>query len=180
MTDIILKLIDIASNLVPLRFVRPWERALYLVAGRFWKVVGPGPQLVMPGLCEVIRVSVVPEVYTTPLQSITLRDGTSLTFSASITVVVTDPHAAWCNVGHYTETVTETAAALLAEELRGEETKKLEPERGKRGRTMDRLRDQLNAEVGRFGVEVTALRFNNYVRGVRTIRLLTDRAVLGG
>lgn len=180
MTDLLLKLLDVAGALVPLRIVRQWERGLYLVAGRYWRTVGPGPKLVLPGVCEVIRVSVVPEVYCTPLQTITLRDGSTLTFSASVTVIVTDAAKAYIELGHWTETVVEIAAGVLAEGLADAEPERFDPARGKRDRLLSEQRAAINGEIGRYGLEATELRLNNFARGVRTVRLLLDRAVLGG
>lgn len=179
MTELFIKLLDWISALSPLRIVRHWERGVYLVAGKHRGTVGPGLKLVVPGLCEIIRVPVVPEIYTTPLQTVTLRDGSALTFSASATVIVTDPAKAFLELGHYTETVQEIAAAVLAEGLADADPKRFDPERGKRDRLLDEQRAAINAAVNVYGLEVTALRLNNFARGVRTIRLLLDRAVLG-
>ncbi len=174
-----LKLLDYAAQLFPVRFVRPWERGLYLIAGRYWKTVRPGPQFVIPGLCEVLKVSIVPDEYQTNAQTITLRDGSTLGFTASITVVVTDPAKAYLELGHYTETVVERAAAILAEGLADADPARFDPSHGKRGRLREELRGAINKNVSAYGLEVTELRLNNFIRGVRTIRLLLDRAVLG-
>lgn len=178
MTEVFLKLIDIASSLVPVRYVRQWERGLYLVCGRYWRTVGPGPKLVLPGVCEVVRVPVVPEVYASPLQTVTLRDNSTLTFSASATVVVTDAAKAYLELGHYTETVQELVAAMLAEGLADADPERFDPARGKRDRLLNEQREEINGELARYGLQVVTLRLNNFVRGVRTVRLLLDRAVL--
>lgn len=178
MGDLILKLIDLGAHLIPFRIVRHWERGVYLVCGRYWRTVGPGLKLVVPFLCEVCRVPVVPEVYLTPLLSVTLRDGRALTFSASVTVVVTDAAKAFLELGHYAETVQEIAAAVLAEGLADADPRRFDPAHGKRDRLLADLRADVNAEIARYGLEVTAVRMNSFVLNPRTLRLLLDRAVL--
>lgn len=180
MGDLLLKLIDMAGSLAPFRTVPAWSVGLYMVFGKCRGVVGPGLKLILPGACEVIKVSVVPDVYVSPLQSVTLRDGSTLTFSASVTVVVTDARKAYLELGHYTETVQEIAAAVLAEGMADADPERFDPARGKRDRLLAELREEINAAIGCYGLTATALRLNNFVRGVRTVRLLLDRAVLGG
>jgi regulator of protease activity HflC (stomatin/prohibitin superfamily) len=180
MADLLLKLIDHLAAIVPLRIVRHWERGVYLVAGKHRGTVGPGLKLVIPGICEIIRVAVTPEVYTTPLQTITLRDGSALTFSASAVVIVTDAAKAYLELGHYIETVQELVAAILSEGLADAEPERFDPARGKRDRLLDEQRRKINAELDRYGLRVESLRLNNFARGVRTVRLLLDRAVLYG
>jgi regulator of protease activity HflC (stomatin/prohibitin superfamily) len=170
--------LDAIERLAPVRVVRAWEVGLYLVAGKYRGAVGPGLKLVVPFLCEVVRVPVVPEIYQTPLQSVTLRDGTVLTFSASVTLVVTDAARAYLTVGHYQETVVELAAALLAEGLADADPERFDPARGKRDRLLEELRKELDLAAAEYGMSALALRVNNFVRGVRTVRLLLDGAVL--
>jgi regulator of protease activity HflC (stomatin/prohibitin superfamily) len=178
MGDLLLRLLDFAGALSPVRIVRHWERGVYLVCGKCRGTVGPGLKLVVPGLCEIIRVPVVPEVYPTSLQSVTLRDGSTLTFSASVTVVVRDAERAYLELGHYTETVQEIAAAILAEGMADADPDRFDPARGKRDRLLAEIRDEINAAIEPYGLHASTLRLNNFVRGVRTIRLLLDRAVL--
>jgi regulator of protease activity HflC (stomatin/prohibitin superfamily) len=149
-----------------------------MVLGKCRGTVGPGAKLVIPGICEVIRVPVVPEVYATSLQSVTLHDGTILTFSASVTVVVRDPRRAYLELGHHTETVQEIAAAVLAQAMADSDPAEVTATREARSDFLRRLRQEINDVTVPYGLEVTALRVNNYVLGVRTLRLLLDRAVL--
>jgi regulator of protease activity HflC (stomatin/prohibitin superfamily) len=179
MGELLSKLLDYAAQLAPVRIVPAWCVGLYMVAGKCRGVVGPGLKLVVPGLCQVIKVATVPEVYLSPLQTVTLRDGSTLTYSASVTVVVTDARRAYLELGHYTETVQEIAAAILSQELAAADVERFDPARGKRNRLLEELRLEINDAISPYGLVATALRLNNFVRGVRTVRLLLDRAVLG-
>lgn len=179
MSELLLKLLDFAGALSPLKIVPSWCHGVYLVAGKHRGTVGPGLKLVIPGLCEIIRVSVVPEVYPTRLQSVALRDGKVLTFSASVTVIVTDAAKAYLELGHYTETVQEIAAAILAEGMADADPDRFDPARGKRDRLLAEIRAEINKTIEPYGLSATALRINNFVPGVRTVRLMLDSAVLG-
>lgn len=172
-------LLDVMYAMSPLRIVWQWQEGVYYVCGRYQGRVGPGLKVVIPGLCDVKCISVVPEIYSTPLQTITLRDGTTLTYSASITVVVEDAAKAFNTLGHYSETVVELAARILSEGLADADPKRFDPARGKRDNLLAEMQDEVNAQCVRYGLRVTGLGLNNFVRGARTLRLLTDRAVLG-
>lgn len=178
MVELLRLVTELATSLIPFRLVYTWQKALYFVAGRYQGTVGPGLKVVFPGLCDVKCVSMVPEIYTTQLQSVTLRDGRVLTFSASITVRVTDAAAAYLTLGHYTETVVELASRILAEELADADPERFDPSRGKRGRLMEELRSELNKACSSHGLGIDGLGFNNFLLGVRTIRLLLDQAVM--
>lgn len=172
-------LLDFAAHLSPVRIVYSWQRACYFVAGRLVGVVGPGLKVVVPYLCDVRPVSVVPAVYGTPLQTVTLRDGRTLAFSASVTVQVTDPAAAYTTLDHYEETVVEIAAGVLSDGLANADSDRFDPAPERRGLLLIELRDEVNAAIRHHGLSVSAVRLNNFVLGVPTVRVLADRATLG-
>jgi len=178
MAEVVKLVVDLLVMLWPFRIVWAWQRGVYFFCGRSMGVVGPGLKVVFPFLCDVRVVSVVPEVMLTPLQTITLRDNSVLSYSASITVVVVNAHLAYCTLGHWSETVVEIAAAVMSEGLADADPEKFDPARGKRDNLLERQRVAINVLIGQYGLEVTALRLNNFVRSVRTLRLLLDPAVL--
>lgn len=178
MAELVKLLVELLTMLWPFRIVWRWQRGVYFVSGRDVATVGPGLKLVFPFLTDVKMVSIVPEVYTTPLQIVTLRDGRSLNFSASVTVVVRDARAAYTKIGHWAETVVELAAAVLAAELADVEVERLDPKRGRRDRLLAELQGSINETIREYGLEVITLRMNNFAIGLRTLRLLLDRAVL--
>jgi hypothetical protein len=178
MAELLRLFLDLMQWLSPVRTVWTWQRGLYFIAGRYQWTVGPGLWPVVPGLCEVHRVSIVPEIATTPMQSITLRGHRPLTFSASFTLVVEDPAKAFNTLGRYQETVVELVARVVSDELADADPDRLEPDRGKRDRLIEAIRKAVDEATGVYGVRVTSLGFNNFAMNVRTIRLLLDRAVL--
>lgn len=179
MLELIRFLLDSAGSLIPFRLVWEWERGLRFFVGKYQRTVGPGIHFVIPGLMEVKKLSVVPEIHTTPLQTITLRDNRTLTYSASFTAEVVDPYLAYNKVGHYEETVVELAGRVISQELADADPTRFDPARGKRDNLIEEIRRELDEASRKYGVSVTALGLNNFVLGVRTIRLLMDRAVIG-
>ncbi len=176
MADLLHLLVSIAGHICPVRIVRMWESGLYLVAGKHRGTVGPGLKLVVPGLCEVVCVSMVPRIEQTPRQSITLRDKQSLTFTASLTLQVEDAAKAWLTVEKWAETCVEMAAGRLAELLAEAEPKRFDPAYGKRDRLLEELREEIDTLTRAHGVRTRAVRFQDFALNARTYRLLLDRA----
>lgn len=179
MLELLRLLLDTAGQLMPFRIVPQYARGVRFFCGRYRATVSPGLKLVVPYFGEVKNVSIVPDVSTSPLQTVTLRDGRHLTFSVSITFRVTDPNLAYNTIGHWTETVVEIASGIVAEGLADADPERFDPARGKRDRLIEELRSDVDAAVQVYGLTVMALRLNNFALGVRTMRLLLDKAVLG-
>ncbi len=172
-------LLDLVTLLWPFHVVRQWEQGLYYVNGRFQWQCSPGLKVVVPYFCDVKCISMVPEIETTPLQTVTLRDGKTLTYSASLTIQVVDAEKAYNRVGHWSETIIELAAGVVSACLADADPVRIvDPTRKKRENLLDEIRDEINAVASAYGVEVRALRLNNFALGIRTIRLLMDKSVL--
>jgi regulator of protease activity HflC (stomatin/prohibitin superfamily) len=172
-------LIEILSTLWPFREVQGFQRGVYVLFNRPWREVGPGIWPVVPYLMDVIPVSVVPAVIGTPLQSVTLRTGTQITFSVSATVRVTDPTRAHFSIDDYTETSRELLAALVAEELSEAAPDRFTSTRKFRN-LLEGIAGRVSEELEGFGILCSAVRFTTYVENPRTFRLLmTDGPIAG-
>ena len=172
MSDFLRLVLDSIQYLWPFRRVDLWEKALYIVAGKWQWVVGPGVWPILPWFIEVKVFSVVKGILETPRRDITLRDGTMLSFAASATVQIMDLKAAINTVDAYMETTQELISAVLAEKLAEVEASRVAPD--KRGRLLADLRRWVQDEASVFGVEVSKLRFTTFVLNPRTYRLLGD------
>lgn len=169
-----LKLVlDSIQFLWPLRVVDQWERGGYYVCGRWWKEVGPGLKVIIPWFTHVETVSVAYALAGTGREDVTMRDGTTLSFSAMATLRVVDVYKALNDVEHYHDSTQELVGSYLADKLAEVEPDRLTPE--KRTRLFGDLRRGLAAEAAEFGVEVTKLRFTSLVTNVKTYRLLMDQ-----
>lgn len=179
MTSWLAVLIDVVRYLWFFRAVEQWEQGVYYFFGKYWRTVGPGRWPLVPYFMDVRRVSVVRDVQSTALLNLTLRNGQTLCFAATIVFHVKDPAAALNNVEDYKANTIELVGAVIAEHLTDALPERTEPQYRDRFRRMvDSLLDAINMETQRFGVVVDALRFPNYVHGVRTYRLLTERATV--
>jgi len=174
MTNFLQTLLVALEYAWPFRAVEAWERGVYFVLGKRWRVVGPGRWPVIPFFMDVRAVPVVPGLLGTPLQNITLADGRVVVFSAIATAVVVDPWRAF-DVDEYTESTQELVAACIAERLMDVGSTRIDKER--RNRLIADLVRWVNDETMKFGVAVMAIRFNNLLFNVKTYRVLTDKAL---
>lgn len=166
-------ILDSIQYLWPFRIVKQWERGGYYVGGRFWRVVGPGIYPVIPWLCEVKEISVVPAIICSPRLDITIKDGRTLSFSVAATMRVDDYDKAVNSVDSFTETSQELLSAVSADKLASVDADRLAPE--KRGRLMYDLAKWINEESQVFGVATEKVRFTSFVLNVRTYRLLQEQ-----
>lgn len=179
MTELVRLIWELASTLVPFRLVRQWEHGVYFWCGRYQFTAHPGLLVVVPYLCDVKCVSMVPEIETTPLQTVTMRDGRTITYSASLTIKVVDAAAAYNRVGHWSETTVELAAGVISEHFGDEDPVRIvDPSRGKRDNVLEEVREEINKKLADYGVVVEAIRLNNFVLNVRTVRLLLNNATI--
>lgn len=174
MNDLLRLILDSITYLWPVKIVMEYERGVYYVCGRYWKEMGPGPKLVPPFFAELRIESVVPDVYVTRLQSIETKDGKTLTYSATMEIEIVDLNAAYNRVHNYGESALETASAVLSEKLAEVGAEMLTPE--KRGYLIAGCLGRLRTELSPLGLKVNTLRFNNFVRQMRIVRLFNDQS----
>lgn len=166
-------LLDCFAYIWPFRIVREWERGGFLVFGRWKKEVGPGCYFVVPFFMDVHDISIAEAICGTPRLDITLKDRSTLSFSASATVKVTDVTKAVTGVEEYKETIRELLAAVLAEKLADVDADRLAPD--KRGRLLTDLRRWVQAEAEPYGVEVRNVRFTSFLQNAKAHRLIIDQ-----
>lgn len=172
MGELIRLVMDLLSTAAPFRIVHTWERGLLFLFGRFQWTTGPGLKLVVPYFMDVRCVSVVPRNERTPLNTVTLRDGMTLTYQAAILIKVEDVEKAYNHVENWSETVIEIADGMLSELLAEADPERFEPERKKRENLRRKLCDEINEQSMVYGVRMLDLWFTQFVIGVKSIRLM--------
>ena len=178
MGDFLRIILDSIQFLWPFRIVQEWERGVYYFCGKSVGECRAGiPYPVIPWFCEIKTLTSVQDTVTTPLQTITTRDGGTLTFNATAQIRIENATFAYNKVAQYTETVVEDIAAILAEKLAEIDPERLAPEH--RGRLIGACKQSLAATVGEYGVVIITLRFNNFVRNIRVYRFFNDQ-LFGG
>ena len=189
-------IIDFISEFWPFIVVEEWEQGVPQVFGRVQKpgwlswvadrvhmpfrakneALIPGLYVVVPWFSHVEPVDIVPAPIGTPMLNITLKDGkTTLSFSVTAVVSVSNPILAVTRVDDYEESASELITAKLAEKLAEVDTSRCDPENRKR--LLSDLLRWCNDETGQYGVKVHSLRFTNFAFNQRAYRLLTDSAL---
>lgn len=179
MGDILRLLIDCFSYVWPARLVHEWEGGGYYVIGRWWKFVGPGVYFIVPFFSDVKTISMASAIVGTSRQDITLLDGTTLSFSATVWAKVVDVYKALNLVDEPTSTTQELLASLLADTLAETPVERLGSKR-KSTNLFKELEAKIKTEALEFGVEIRELRFTSFVLNVKTYRLLIDQTAAAG
>lgn len=162
-------LVDIITELWPLRHVEGWEHGVRTWMNRPGRVKGPGIYLVIPVLGDIHPVTTVRYVTVGSRQDITLKDGTCLNFVASAWVKVVNPKAAKFTVDDYEESTTEIIEAVLAERLAEVEIDRFETV-AKRRNFLKELANLVDSQTQEFGVTVERVWFSNFSLQLTTFR----------
>lgn len=170
LTDIGRFILEVLEFVWPFRKVMAWERGVLFVFGRYRRTLEPGVYPIVWWFAEVRPVEVVRDNWTTPLQTITVRDGGTLTFSATASLEVFDAAEALTKVVDHAESAMEDVSAILADKLADLDAARLEPDR--RRALLKTCTAAVNETLGSYGMRVTNLRFNNFIRDIRAYRLL--------
>ncbi len=165
-------ILEVISFVWPVTRVRTGERGVRYWCGKARGITEPGVYWTGWWFPEVKPVPITRDNYETLLQTITTKDGGTLTFNATASFTITDPVLALTAVQRYDETALEDVAAVLADTLADLEVGRLDPE--KRRGLLKTCTAAVNAEINAYGVHVERLRFNNFVRNVRGYRLFGE------
>jgi hypothetical protein len=128
----------------PFEKVKPYQRGLYVVAGRWQKEVGPGIYPIIPWFIEVVQESMA---------------------WADLTV-------AYNTVDAYMETTRERLTTIVATRIAEVDAARLAPE--KRSRLLTDLTRWVDKDTRTFGVETLEVTFTTFVTNARPYRLLGD------
>lgn len=164
-------LVDIVTELWPLRHVEGWETGIRTWMNRPKREKGPGIYFVLPVLGDIIAITTVPYVTVGSRQDITLKDGTPLNFAASAWVQVTNATLARYGVDDYEQSTTEIVEAVLAERLAEVEIDRFESV-VKRRNFLKELTGLVNDQTQEFGVTVSKVWFSNFSLQLSTFRAL--------
>lgn len=176
MGDFLRTILDSIHFLWPLSIISQWESGIYLVFGRVWKVVGPGLYPKIPWFITIHETSMAWEPAHTSRRDITTTDGRTLTFDATAWFRVTDPVKTLTLLHNYESGIQSLVTSVLAEKLADVDAERFEP--SKRGRLNASLKAWVANEAAAYGLEVEWVRFNTFVLGPRTYRILSDSGSL--
>lgn len=172
-TDIGRFIVEVIGYLWPLQLVWQWERGAYYICGKYWRDLNPGCYPCIPFFMDVRATGAVSMTFVTPLKTVDLSDGSTLTYSASFKLRIVDLGAAYNNVLDWDETAMEDTAAALSEKLGDVDVARLDV--SVRRKLCAACKKMLDAELGEYGLAVDRLRFDNFVRNMPVYRLFNDQ-----
>jgi regulator of protease activity HflC (stomatin/prohibitin superfamily) len=161
---------QLAEKLAGLKFwycVRPWERAVRVRCGRWAEQTGPGLRLRIPFLDEVFVQNIRQRVLNLPVQTVTTRDGKTITISGVVNWSIADVLKMYQQLHAPEDWILNTVLAAIAETLSTAEGE-LTPATVGAAATL-RLADDAKARVG---LAIEGVTITDMAR-VRTYRLIT-------
>ena len=96
-----------------LKVLREYERGVIFLLGKFWKVKGPGLIVVIPGIQQMVRVSLRIVVMDVPSQDLISRDNVSVKVNAVVYFRVVDPQKAIIQVENFLVATSQLAQTTL-------------------------------------------------------------------
>jgi regulator of protease activity HflC (stomatin/prohibitin superfamily) len=96
-----------------IKIVNEYDRLVIFVLGRIWKVGGPGPVIIVPGIMSAQRVSLRTVVLDVPPQDVITKDNISMKVNAVVYFRVIDPEKAIVQVENYIYATSQLAQTTL-------------------------------------------------------------------
>ncbi|MBI3550810.1 MAG: slipin family protein [Elusimicrobia bacterium] len=143
---------------VSINILREYERGVIFTLGRYSGMKGPGLILVLPGIQQIMRVSLRTVVLDVPPQDVITRDNVSLKVNAVVYYRVIDPSKAILQVENYLYATSQLSQTTLRSVLGKMDLDDLLGNRDKINAELQQILD-LHAEP--WGVKVTNVEVKN-------------------
>jgi regulator of protease activity HflC (stomatin/prohibitin superfamily) len=131
-----------------------WQRAVILRLGKFDRMTGPGPILLLPGIDRAYRVDTRIVTLDVPRQEMMTRDNVPVTVDAIVLFSVSDPRSAILNIENYVRTTSLIAQTTLRSTIGQAELDEL---LSQRERINQHLKAVIDEQTEPYGVKVTAV-----------------------
>jgi len=168
LTAIVLGLLFSAFNIL-----REYERGVIFMLGRFQRVKGPGLIIVIPGIQQLVRVSLRTAVWDIPSQDLITRDNVSVKVNAVLYFRVVDPEKAIINVEDFMEATSQLAQTTLRSVLGQHELDELLAERE---RLNTDVQDILDQQTDSWGIKVSNVEIKHVDIDESMIRAIAQQA----
>lgn len=140
------------------RIIRQYERGVVFTLGKYSSVRGPGLRVIIPYLQTVTRV----DIRTTPIdvakQEVITKDNVTVSVDAIVYFRVLDPAKALLETTNYIYATTNFAQAALRDVTGGFELDEL---LSKREEISVRLKEIVDAETDKWGVDIESVKLQN-------------------
>ena len=167
---LVLLLLLVAASL---RILREYERGVVFQLGRFWKVKGPGLVILIPGIQQMVKVSLRVVVLDIPSQDVITRDNVSVKVNAVLYFRVVDPQKAIIQVEKYLEATSQLAQTTLRAVLGKHELDDLLSERERLNLDVQKI---LEAQTASWGIKVTNVEIKHVDLNDTMIRAIARQA----
>ena len=159
--------------LMSIKIITEYDRMVVFILGRLWKVSGPGPIIVVPGIMSAQRVSLRTIVLDVPPQDIITRDNISMKVNAVVYYRVMDPEKAVIQVENYMY-----ATSLIAQTTLRSVLGKLEMEAllSQREKINSELQQILDSHTEPWGVKVSMVEVKNVDLPPEMLRAMAKQA----
>jgi regulator of protease activity HflC (stomatin/prohibitin superfamily) len=167
---LILLLFLLASSL---RILREYERGVVFQLGRFWRVKGPGLVILIPGIQQMVKVSLRVVVLDIPSQDVISRDNVSVKVNAVLYFRVVDPEKAIIQVERFLEATSQLAQTTLRAVLGKHDLDDMLSERERLNLDIQKI---LEAQTESWGIKVTNVEIKHVDLNDTMIRAIARQA----
>ncbi|HUL41723.1 MAG TPA: slipin family protein [Burkholderiales bacterium] len=156
-----------------LKVLREYERGVIFFLGRYWKVKGPGLIVVVPGIQQMVRVSLRTVVLDVPSQDVISRDNVSVKVNAVVFYRVVDPQKAVIQVENFLLATSQLAQTTLRSVLGKHMLDEMLAEREKLN--LD-IQTTLDAHTDQWGIKVSNVEIKQIDINETMIRAIARQA----
>ena len=137
-----------------IKILSNWERAVVLRLGKFHKITGPGPIILLPFLDKAYRVDTRIVTLDVPKQEMMTRDNVPVTVDAVVLFSVIDPSAAILKIENFQRTTSLIAQTTLRSTIGQAELDEL---LSQRERINQHLQTVIDEQTEPYGIKVNAV-----------------------
>ncbi len=156
-----------------LRILREYERGVVFQLGRFWKVKGPGLVILIPGIQQMVKVSLRVMVLDIPSQDVITRDNVSVKVNAVLYFRVVDAERAVIQVENYLVATSQLAQTTLRAVLGKHELDDLLAERERLNLDIAKF---LDAQTDTWGIKVNNVEIKHVDLNDSMVRAIARQA----
>ena len=167
---LILLLVAAAASL---RVLREYDRGVVFQLGRFWSVKGPGLVILIPGIQQMVRVSLRLVVMDVPKQDVITRDNVSVKVNAVLYFKVIDPQKAVIQVENFLVATSQLAQTTLRAVLGKHDLDELLAARDRLNLDVQKI---LDAQTDAWGITVTNVEIKEVDIDLTMVRAIARQA----
>ena len=156
-----------------LRVLRDYERGVVFLLGRFWRVKGPGLVVVVPGIQQMVRISLRTVVLDVPSQDVISHDNVSVKVNAVVYFHVVDAERAVIQVENFFEATSQLAQTTLRAVLGKHGLDAMLAEREKLNMDIQKI---LDAQTSAWGIKVSIVEIKQVDLNESMIRAIARQA----